>query len=293
VQALRGVSLEVAPGEIYGLLGRNGAGKTTLVKILLDLVRPSRGATWLSERSSREPRARRSVGYLPEDHRFPDYQTAAGAIRFYAALSGADGDAVRRRIPELLAEVDLEHAAGKKIRTFSKGMKQRLGLAQALVHDPEVLFLDEPTDGVDPVGRAEIRKLLEAQRERGRTIFLNSHLLSEVEQICDRVGILDRGRLVREGSIDELTHTGHAFELRTEPAIDAEAAAALGAITTSVRIDPAGAVEIGVVDAAGIDAVVDLLRARGIGVRHLVGKRMSLEEVFLAAVVENGTEDRP
>ena len=292
VTALAGVSLTVAQGEIFGLLGRNGAGKTTLVKTLLDLVRPDRGKTQLLGRSSREPGARQPVGYLPEDHRFPEYQTAESAIRFYGALSGVDRRTLRRRSAALLEQVDLVQAAHKKVRSFSKGMKQRLGLAQALVHDPDVLFLDEPTDGVDPVGRAEIRKVLEGQRALGRTIFLNSHLLSEVEQLCDRVGILDRGRLVREGSIEQLTRAGHVYRVRTVPAPDDAVVAAIRARVATFDLLPAddggGSFEVGLADAAGIEIVVDLLRTHGLGLRHLVGKRISLEEVFLDAVDERG-----
>jgi ABC-2 type transport system ATP-binding protein len=196
VHALRGVTLEVAPGEIVGLLGRNGAGKTTLVKILLDLVRPTRGATRLLGIPSRTPRARREVGYLPEDHRFPDYHTAESALCFYGGLSGLGGARLRARARELLGRFGLAAARGRKIRSFSKGMKQRLGLAQVFLAEPRLLFLDEPTDGVDPVGRREIRGLMQDLKSRGTTIFLNSHLLGEVELICDRVAIMDRGRIL-------------------------------------------------------------------------------------------------
>ncbi len=284
VHALCGVSIAVPRGEIYGLLGRNGAGKTTLVKVLLDLVRPTRGAALLSGRSARQPAARRSIGYLPEDHRFPEYQTAESALRFHAALSGVDPSAARARIGELLDQVGLGPAARKKVRTFSKGMKQRLGLAQALVHDPDILFLDEPTDGVDPVGRAEIRDLLVGLKQRGRTIFLNSHLLSEVERMCDRVGILDRGALVREGSIEALTRTERLYEVRVDRALDAATTGELRALATSFTAKPDGAFEVALPRDEDIDRVVDLLRARAFGVRHLHGVKLSLEDVFLEAV---------
>ena len=171
------------------------------------------------------------------------------------------------------------------MRSFSKGMKQRLGLAQALVHDPSVLFLDEPTDGVDPVGRAEIRAVLERLKREGKTIFLNSHLLSEVEQICDRVGILDRGALVREGSIADLTRAELTFRIETAPPLDAEALRALEGLVLSAT--PAGkGHDLALAREEDVDAVIDRLRARGIGVRALEGKRFSLEEVFLEAVEE-------
>ncbi len=217
VEALRRVDLSVAKGEVFGLLGRNGAGKTTLVKILLDMVRPTTGRTSLLGMSSREPAARRRVGYLPEDHRFPDYQTARSALLFHGALAGLDRATVRKRADELLETMDLTAARDRKVRGFSKGMKQRLGLAQALIHEPEVVFLDEPTDGVDPVGRARIRDMLVALREKGTTIFLNSHLLSEVEQLCNRVGILERGELVRVGTIDQLTRTELVYRVDVVP----------------------------------------------------------------------------
>lgn len=283
VRALRGVDLRVESGEIYGLLGRNGAGKTTLVKILLDIVRPTEGTTRLLGVSSRELRARRPVGYLPEDHRFAEYQTAESAMDYYARLSDLSRELRKERIPRLLDLVGLSAAAKRKVRGFSKGMKQRLGLAQALVHDPKVLFLDEPTDGVDPQGRAEIRDLLVRVRDEGRTIFLNSHLLSEVEQICDRVGILEQGVLAREGTLEELTRQADRWfvELDREPS--EELLAALAAHVQ--RVESRGRhLDLQIADEARIDAVVDTLRARGFGLRKLGGGRATLEEVFLRTI---------
>ena len=289
VQALQDVTLSVAPGEIYGLLGRNGAGKTTLVKVLLDIVRADRGEARLGDRPSRSPAARRGVGYLPEDHRFPDYQTGEGALRFYADLSGRRGPVSRRSLTELIESVGLAGAARRKIRGYSKGMKQRLGIAQAMVGDPQVLFLDEPTDGVDPVGRAHIRDLLLRLKTEGKTIFLNSHLLSEIERVCDRVGILRDGRLVQEGTLAALTSTDRVYEIRTEPPVDDPALEAVRAIASAAGRTEAG-IEVGVRADADIDAVVDLLRARGLGIRALAGKRISLEDVFLAAVGDGEEE---
>jgi ABC-2 type transport system ATP-binding protein len=286
VEALRGVSLTVRSGEIYGLLGRNGAGKTTLVKVILDIVHPTSGSASILGRSSRSAAARRPVGYLPEDHRFPEYRTGADALDFYARLSGVPRRDRRARIPKLLAQVGLTEAARRKIRSYSKGMKQRLGLAGALVHDPRVLFLDEPTDGVDPVGRAEIRDALLGLKGEGKTIFINSHLLGEVERICDRVGILDGGRLVREGSMEELTHTELSYRIATVPPLDPATAEELARLASTVRPAPEG-FEIGLAKADDIDRVVDLLRARGFGIRSLAGTRLSLEEVFLGILHED------
>lgn len=285
VQALRGVDLRVARGEIYGLLGRNGAGKTTLVKILLDIVRASEGSAELLGESSRSVNARRRVGYLPEDHRFPDYQTGVSAMEFYARLSNVSRDERRRRIPELLELVGLGDAAARKVRGYSKGMKQRLGLAQALVHDPAVLFLDEPTDGVDPVGRAEIRDVLQRVRGEGRTIFLNSHLLSEVEQLCDRVGILEAGRLAREGTVEALTRVQGSWKLELDREPEATVLERLRALAG--RVGTHGReLELELADEAALDRCVDLLRAAGLGLRGLSGGRASLEQVFLATVEE-------
>jgi ABC-2 type transport system ATP-binding protein len=293
VQALRGVSLAVEPGEIFGLLGPNGAGKTTLVKILLDLVRPTTGATSLLGLPSRGIAARREVGYLPEDHRFPDYHTAMSALLFYAGLSGLGASEARPRAARLLDEVGLGGDAKRKIKGFSKGMKQRLGLAQALISEPKVLFLDEPTDGVDPVGRAHIRGLLDAQKQAGRTIFLNSHLLSEVEQLCDRVAILRRGELVREGTVAALTQAERCVTvtLSQEPSepLVAELAAAFG----SVRAAGGATIECALARDEQIDGVIDFLRARGIGIRGLAATRQSLEEVFLESVAEPAAGAEP
>jgi len=280
VHALRGVSIDVAPGEIFGLLGRNGAGKTTLVKILLDMVRPTRGETALLGVSSRDPRARIPIGYLPEDHRFPGYRTGEGAIHFYARLSGMSGEDRRRRVPELLDLVGLRDAARRKVRTYSKGMKQRLGLAQALAHDPRIVFLDEPTDGVDPVGRAEIRDILVKLKRERKTIFLNSHLLSEVEQVCDRVAILEFGRVVREGTIEELTEGEGLVRIRTSPDPSPAVMEELEKIAISVQPRD-GELELTFEREEDIDRVVDLLRARSLGIRSLVSKRHTLEEVFI------------
>jgi len=286
VDALRGVTLSVARGEIYGLLGRNGAGKTTLVKVLLDIVRADRGRALLSDRSSRSPASREAVGYLPEDHKFPDYQTGAGALMYYAELSGRGGAALPARIAELLSLVGLSDAARKKIRTYSKGMKQRLGVAQALAHDPQILFLDEPTDGVDPVGRAQIRDLLIRLRGEGRTIFLNSHLLGETERVCDRVGILERGELIREGTIQALTATDQVYRIQTDPRPDPELIEAIAGRVVSAAPSDDG-LEVALRRKEDIDPVIDLLRSRGIGIRALLGKKLSLEEVFLDAVDAN------
>ncbi len=291
IQALRGVTIRVAPGEIYGLLGRNGAGKTTLVKSLLDIVRPTAGEAKILGVSSRSSSARLPVGYLPEDHRFPDYRTGEGVLHYYAGLSKMSAAQQRTRVPELLKLTGLAEAAQRKVRSYSKGMKQRLGLAQALANDPQVLFLDEPTDGVDPVGRAQIRDVLHNLKRQGITIFLNSHLLSEVERLCDRIGIMERGKLVREGTLETLTQSGCLYKLSTSAPLDAAARQALSEIALAItESDHAYLLELR--SDADIDRIIDLLRSRQIGIRGLEGKRMSLEEVFMQVVDTKAGESR-
>jgi ABC-2 type transport system ATP-binding protein len=287
VEALRGVDISVKRGEIYGLLGRNGAGKTTLVKVILGIVRPTSGSASILGRPSRSPASRRPVGYLAEDHRFPEYRSGADTLDFYARLSSVPASTRRARRPDLLKLVGLAEAARRKVRSYSKGMKQRLGLAQALFHDPEVLFLDEPTDGVDPVGRSEIRDLLLKLKGQGKTIFLNSHLLSEVEQVCDRVGIIENGRLIREGSIEELTRIKLTYRVATVPVLDAAAGEELSRFAVSLSPGPEG-FEIGLERPEDLDRAVDLLRARGFSIRALAETRLTLEEVFLKAVEGSG-----
>jgi ABC-2 type transport system ATP-binding protein len=205
IRALDGVSFSVEPGTTFGLLGPNGAGKTTFVKTLLSSVHPTAGSTKVFGLDSRMLEARRPIGYLPENHRFPTYFTGAGMLDLYGSLSGMDWRARKQRIPELLDLVGLAQWADVRIGKYSKGMLQRVGLAQALMHKPRLLILDEPTDGVDPVGRIHIRKILQGLEGSGVTIFLNSHLLAEVELFCRNVAIMHKGKVALSGSVHELT----------------------------------------------------------------------------------------
>jgi ABC-2 type transport system ATP-binding protein len=284
IEALRGVSLAVQPGEIFGLLGQNGAGKTTLVKILLGITAATDGSARLLGQPAGTPAVRRRVGYLPEDHHFPDYHTGASLLDFYGALLDVPRRQRARRIPEALEQVGLRGRMHYKIRTYSKGMKQRLGIAQALFHDPEVIFLDEPTDGVDPVGRREIRALMLALRDEGKTIFLNSHLLGEVEQVCDRVAILQRGNLIREGDIATLTRQQGTFVIGLAPGQEFPHEEATQRGYTVAHAG--GRWEVGLSDGQSIDPMMDLLHERGLRLRHLEEKRQSLEDLFIETVEE-------
>jgi len=204
--ALGGVDLEVGAGELVGLLGPNGAGKSTLVKIVCGLVRPSAGRAEVCGAPAGSRAARAALGYLAELFRFPGWARAEEVLALHQRLAGSDGGAAERA--ELLELVDLQHARDRRVEAMSKGMQQRLGLAQALVGGPRLLLLDEPTSALDPVGRRMVRELLERLRERGVAVLLNSHLLSEVELVCDRVAILAEGRVVAAGRPAELVHAG-------------------------------------------------------------------------------------
>lgn len=286
IRALKGVSLRVEKGEVFGLLGQNGAGKTTLIKLLLGIIGGSKGKAELLGQPAGSKDALRQVGYLPEDHRFPEYYTSVSLLDFYGTLLELPKDIRRKRIPEVLKQVGLEQRMHYKIRTYSKGMKQRLGIAQALFHNPDLLFLDEPTDGVDPVGRREIRDLTKRLQSEGKTIFVNSHLLGEVEMICDRVAVLAKGTLIREGTIDSLTSQEGRFQIGLAPGQSLP----MGQLQ-SQGYDVAAIEnrwEIILMDGQSIDPVIDLIRTQGLSLRHLVEKRMTLEEAFLAAVADEG-----
>ncbi|HKH64733.1 MAG TPA: ABC transporter ATP-binding protein [Solirubrobacterales bacterium] len=215
-EALGGVDLEVGAGQLVGLLGPNGAGKSTLTKIACGLVRPSGGAVEVLGKPAGSPQARAALGYLAELFRFPGWCTAEELLRFHQRLAGSAGGGVERR--ELLELVGLGEAADKRIEAMSKGMQQRLGVAQALVGSPRLLLLDEPTSALDPVGRRIVRELLEELRRRGGAVLLNSHLLSEVELVCDHVAIIAGGRLVKAGTPEGLAGPA-AVEVETESGV--------------------------------------------------------------------------
>ena len=282
VTALDGIDLSVGPGEVFGLLGPNGAGKTTAVKILLGLTQPTEGSARLFGIPAADPESRRRVGYLPEGHRFPGYLTARQTLSIFGRMSGMERTALKTQIPDLLARVRLSEWADVKVKRFSKGMTQRLGLAAALVHDPEVLLLDEPTDGVDPVGRREIRDLLRGEAERGRAILLNSHLLSEIELTCDRVAVLRRGKVATEGRIADLTAQGSRYKMTASPVDEALLAAFRESGASVERVN--GHLVVGTRDVAHLNALVDALRARGGMLSELTPVRSTLEDVFVDLV---------
>jgi len=277
--ALDGVDLEVPRGEAFGLIGPNGAGKTTFIKCLLAISRPDSGEVSLLGGRPEDPRTRARVGYLPERLTLPGAWTARAFLASVARMKGlAPGQA---GLDGLLGRVGLAEVGERRIRGFSKGMRQRLGLAAALVGTPDLLMLDEPTDGVDPLGRVEIRQLLAAELARGATLFINSHLLSETERICTRIGILSRGRLVRSGTLEALTAVQQRWRVRfaAGPELAPGPLLALG-------FEPVegGAWEIAAPDAPALNRALDGARASGALLVALERASRDLEDVLTEAL---------
>lgn len=299
LDALRGVSLQAHAGEVFGLLGPNGAGKTTLIKILLGVVKPSRGSASLFGQAVGSTAARHRVGYLPESLRVDRHHTARSALRYYGLLSRMSSREIDRRSDELLELVGLRGRDRESVKRFSKGMYQRLGLAQALLHDPDLLVLDEPTDGLDPVGRSEVRKVIERMSQAGKTIFLNSHILQEVEMICTRVAILAAGEIRGSGSIDELSDEHPASEeVCFEICVPASVGGVSGMLNALFQSGDVSDLQIIPVEGEGrthritaklpeqkqVDEAVDRLRANNISIVSLESKRPTLEDTFMKLV---------
>jgi ABC-2 type transport system ATP-binding protein len=277
VHALQSVSISVGRGEIFGLLGPNGAGKTTLIKLALGICFPSGGSGSIMGYPFGSVAAKEHIGYLPENHRYPLHLTGGQVLRYFGKLSGVQDPLLEERVQNTLKITGMADWRNTKVRKYSKGMMQRLGLAQALINDPDLIMLDEPTDGVDPVGRKEIREVLVRLKDVGKTIFLNSHLLSEVERISDRVAIMDHGKIIREGRVDELTRSGEIYELRLDR-IDSLLLAQLSARVTNAE---ERLIEIDCVSQDDLNRSIDALRAAGINIESMAPKRSSLEDIFV------------
>jgi ABC-2 type transport system ATP-binding protein len=235
--AVRDLSLTVKSGEVYGLIGPNGSGKSTTMKVILGLLAPTAGETRIFGRDSKEVASRSEVGFLPENPYFYKHLTGLETLLFYGRLCGLSGARLRERAAEMLALTDLEDAAGRRVGGFSKGMLQRLGLAQALIHEPRLVVLDEPTAGVDPAGSRKIRDLILSFRERGLTVLVTSHLLEQMQEVCDRVGIMAHGVMVKEGRLEDLI----AVENQTELVLENVDEALLGRIREMVAASGDGA----------------------------------------------------
>ncbi|MGD8306979.1 MAG: ABC transporter ATP-binding protein [Ignavibacteria bacterium] len=284
VNALINLDLVINDGTIFGLLGPNGAGKTTLVKLLLQIIFPTFGSGKLLGEDIGDYKLKKRIGYLPENHKYPPYLTGGEVLNFFGKLSGMEGSVLSKRIDELLELVKLTKWKKSKIKTYSKGMMQRLGLAQTLINDPELIFLDEPTDGVDPIGRKEIRDILLELKERSKTIFLNSHLLSEVEKITDRVGILNKGKLLREGTVRELTEKKEEYTLTVVNSDDDLEKYSSENVLINKSTDRSYAVKVD--DIQSMNQLVDKLRRDEILINEIVLQKNTLEEMFISLINE-------
>jgi len=295
--ALSHVSLSVKRGEVFGLLGPNGAGKTTLIKVLLGILHPNQGSATVLDLPAGSKSARRKIGYLPENLVFPRHHTGRSALYFYGRLSEMNESQIQAREGELWKIVGLKGREHEPVRRYSKGMRQRLGLAQAMLHDPDLMVFDEPTDGLDPMGRQEIRNVLDELKERGKTVFLNSHILQEVELVCDRVAIMATGKLRGIGTIDELienhphasksTVTVDAIGTRTQIQEATRDCAVRDFTVVLDGVDTVSSVQRFVVDAtdqANVDKVIDRLRENSISIYRMQRYRASLEQVFMSIV---------
>ena len=294
VKALRGLSMDVGRGEVFGLLGPNGAGKSTLVKILLTLVRPTQCDGQMLGQAIGHRETLRRVGYLPEHVQYSEHLTPIELLDLSGRLTGVKQPVREKRIKELLAAVGMDRWKKDRLATFSKGMKQRVGLAQALMNDPEIVFLDEPTDGVDPLGRKDIRELIMTLRSRGKTIFVNSHLLGELELICDRVAILCQGKVLRQGKLAELTRYGSRYEVLAEGDLfDQEGLlTVVKTLGGTVALTPErGQTVISVPTSRPqvIQPVIDELRRLGRVIESVTPARQTLEELFVDVVLTGGS----
>jgi ABC-2 type transport system ATP-binding protein len=289
VHALRGASIKVERGQVFGLLGPNGAGKSTLVKIIMTVIRASHVKGTVLGQPVGTKSALAKVGYLPEHHRFPRYLTGEQVIHLFGGLSGVDRNTLRKRSPELLDMVGMKQWAKTPVSDYSKGMMQRVGIAQALVSDPELLLLDEPTDGVDPIGRAEIRDIVIRLKDQGRTVFLNSHLLSELEMVCDRVAIMVGGIVARQGTLEEIASGRGHYEIDVEPHHFEQAKPLLPEFVLEKEI-----FKLNTLESSAIQPAIDRLRANRIDIRRVQRVRPTLEDVFMEAVREQyGADGRP
>ncbi|MEE9430157.1 MAG: ABC transporter ATP-binding protein [Melioribacteraceae bacterium] len=282
VTAFDDLTLSIEKGIIFGLLGPNGAGKTTLIKILLGIVFPTSGSAKILSKNISDYEVRKQVGYLPENHKFPNYLSGEDVIEYYAQLNGYDVD--KSRIDEVLQLVKMDKWRKTKIKKYSKGMMQRLGLAQAIVHNPEIIFLDEPTDGIDPIGRKEIRDILLNLKDEGKTIFINSHLLSEVELVSDKVAMLNNGKLIKIGSVEELTTSKDFYEIvigETSPQV------LLDELKNKFKFELNNyVIQLELTDSTDVNLFLDELRKTNITIKSFNQKKNSLEDMFIKSLTE-------
>src|SRR5579884_606473 len=275
--ALRPLSLDVHEGEVFGYLGPNGAGKTTTLKLLMGLVFPTGGWAKILGFDVNDPRVKAQIGFLPEQPYFYDYLTARELLEYYAQLSGVNAKERSRRVEAVLRRVGLPDVSGVQLRKFSKGMLQRVGIAQAIVHDPRVVFLDEPMSGLDPMGRREVRDLIEGLKQEGKTVFFSTHILSDAEALCDRVAILNKGELRGIGVVAELTSSVHGkVEL-----IWAGVSIPAGLKSIGAETHLTGETGRAVVGEESVDAAIDAIRAAQFRLVSVTPVRATLEDYFV------------
>ncbi len=284
VRAVDDLHLEVYRGEIFGFLGPNGAGKTTTIKMLLGLIFPTKGDAWIFGKPIGDVSIKRQIAYLPESPYFYEYLTGRQVLDFYARLFGVPAGERKKKVDTLLDMVGLSRDGDKTLRNYSKGMLQRIGIAQALINDPELLFLDEPTSGLDPMARIEIRDLIIRLKQQGKTVFLSSHQLLEVELICDRVSILNRGKLLKAGKLDELLPSGRVEIVAENVSDDGVIAKIRDAGGVVQRQD--GRIVVQQPDDASVNRVVDIIRSASGTIRSLTPQRRTLEELFVSTIEE-------
>ena len=295
--AVRHLNLAVPQGEVFGFLGPNGAGKTTTIMMLLGNIRPTNGTAMLLGKPVGDVQTRRKVGFLPEKFQFHEFLTATEFLHLHGKLNGMSREQRNRRIPEVLARVGLADRANSRIREFSKGMQQRVGLAQAILHEPDVVILDEPTSALDPIGRRDVRDIVMELRGQGKTVLLNSHLLSEIEMTCDRVAIIKRGEVAAQGTMDELLGFASSVEIEVRDMNDA-AMNAVRQIASKLKIERVPITRFTAWVRAEED-VPELARAlvqNGAKLLALVPQRETLEQLFVRIIegsVEPGVETVP
>jgi len=280
IKALTDFDLSVEEGKIFSLLGPNGAGKTTLIKLLLSIALPTRGEGQLFGRDISLPESRQSTGYLSEDHRFPGYLNSEQFLYYYGKMSGVSKSDLIIRIPKLLKQVKLDDRKGLKLKKYSKGMLQRLGTAQALINEPKLIFLDEPTDGIDPIGRIEIREILLELKNQGKTIFINSHLLSEVERISDEIAILKEGKLIKKGRTEDFLESTGRYFISVEQQKKNILENIFKEKNISYEVNGNG-FTAGIGNLDEINGIIDLIRKENIMIESIEALKNTLEDYFI------------
>ncbi len=283
--AVRFLSLEIPQGEVFGLLGPNGAGKTTTIMMLLGNIRPSRGRAELLGKPIGTVAIRKKVGFLPEKFQFHDFLTATEFLHLHGKLSGMSREDRNRRVPEVLERVGLSTREKSRIKEFSKGMQQRIGLGQAILHNPDLIILDEPTSALDPLGRRDVRDIVLDLKAEGKTIILNSHLLSEIEMTCDRVAIIKAGQVALQGTISELLTASQTVEIEVENLND-KALASVRIIASKLKLDrvPITKFTAWVQKEEQISEIAKALIENGVSLKALIPKRETLEDLFVRTV---------